>query len=205
MNDEREAIERQVRAAFEGGDHEGAATLSIESYGPEILAFLITQLGDTDAAGEVFAQFSEEFWKSLPRFEWRCSVRTWAYKLARTSASLYHRKERKHARNAPLSNASRLSQAVARVRTATEAYRRTEVKDRFQELREQLPAEDQAVLVLRVDRGLSWLELAEVLSRADAALDDAALKTEAARLRKRFQLAKDRLKRMAEEEGLLES
>jgi RNA polymerase sigma-70 factor, ECF subfamily len=60
--------------------------------------------------------------------------------------------------------------------------------------------------VLRIDRGLSWSDLARVLHEGeeDAALDDEALAREAARLRKRFQLVKDKLREMAKKEGLLE-
>jgi RNA polymerase sigma-70 factor (ECF subfamily) len=78
------------------------------------------------------------------------------------------------------------------------------VKDRFQQLREQLPEDDQTLLVLRVDRGLSWLELAEVMLGDDAPASDEQLKTEAARLRQRFQAAKHRLRKLVEEAGLLE-
>lgn len=209
MSDDRDTIEQSIRAAFDAGDHERAATLTIEGYGHEILGFLVAQMRDADTAGEVFSQFSEDFWRTLPRFEWRCSVRTWAYKLARRAASHHRRKARgRDARQVLLTQASRLSQAVERVRTATVAYKKTDVKDRLHALRERLPAEDQEVLILRVDRGLSWLELAEVMLGEDAALEGAAptdeqLKTEAARLRKRFQIAKEQLRKMIEEEGLL--
>jgi len=60
------------------------------------------------------------------------------------------------------------------------------------------------LLMLRVDRGLSWLELAEVMFSGEAALGDEERKTEAARLRKRFQHAKDRLRKLAQEAGLLD-
>jgi RNA polymerase sigma-70 factor (ECF subfamily) len=207
MTDDREAIESLIRAAFEAKDYERAATLAIEHYGPELLGFLVSHLRDSDDAGEVFGQFSELFWKTLPSFEWRCSVRTWAYKLARRSASQFRRREQKHERGQPLSQLSRLtnlSLAVDRVRTGTVAYKRTAVKDRFQQLREQLDPDDQTLLVLRVDRDLSWLEIAEVMLGDDATPTEDALKTEAARLRKRFQIAKDKLRSMAEEAGLLE-
>jgi RNA polymerase sigma-70 factor (ECF subfamily) len=122
--------------------------------------------------------------------------------LARRSASQFRRREHKHAGAQPL---SQLSIAVDRVRTATVAYLRTAVKDRFQQLRDQLAPEDQTLLVLRVDRGLSWLELAEVMLAETEPASEEALKTEAARLRKRFQIAKERLRVLAEEAGLLES
>ncbi|MFW5740517.1 MAG: hypothetical protein ACOC1F_09140 [Myxococcota bacterium] len=35
---------------------------------------------------------------------------------------------------------------------------KTEVKDRMRQLRAQLPVDDQSLLVLRVDKGLSWNE-----------------------------------------------
>ena len=84
--------------------------------------------------------------------------------------------------------------------------RRTETKTRLQALRDALPEEDRMLLVLRMDRQLAWNELARVLAEADGdvPLDDAALAKEAARLRKRFQLVKDRLREQAKKEGLIE-
>jgi RNA polymerase sigma-70 factor (ECF subfamily) len=204
MNDAHDAIEKLIRDAFDAQDYERAATLVIEQYGAELLGFLVRELRNGDDASDAFGQFSETFWKTLPSFEWRCSARTWAYKLARRVASHYRKRERRQERQQPLTQLSQLSIAVERVRTATLAYKRTDVKDRFQELREQLPQEDQTLLILRVDRRLSWLELAEIMLGDEAAPSPEQLKTEAARLRKRFQLAKDQLRKLAEEAGLLE-
>jgi RNA polymerase sigma-70 factor (ECF subfamily) len=60
-----------------------------------------------------------------------------------------------------------------------------------------LSPEDRELLVLRVDRGLAWNDLARVLSEEDGELDGPAITREAARLRKRFQVLKDRLREMA--------
>lgn len=205
MSDDREGNEAPIRAAFDAQDFERAATLAVELYGKELIGFLVGHMRDADVAADVFQLWSELFWRTLPSFEWRCSVRTWAYKLVRRTAGQYRRRELRHDGGQGLTHPSRLSIAVERVRTATVAYRRTGVKDRFQELREQLSEEDQTVLMLRVDRGLSWLELAEIMLGDEAAPSDEQLKTEAARLRKRFQHAKERLRQMAEAAGLLES
>src|SRR5262249_38653602 len=142
----------------------------------ELLGFLVTYMRNADDAAEVFGDFSEQFWKSLPTFEWRCSARTWAYMLARRAASQYRRRERRHEADRPLTQLPRLSIAVERVRTGTIAYRRTDVKDRFQELREQLDPEDQTILILRVDRDLSWLELAQIMLGGEPAPSEQALK-----------------------------
>lgn len=74
-------------------------------------------------------------------------------------------------------------------------------------MREKLPADDQALLVLRVDRKMAWRDLAIVMSTggylpADS-IDEDALARETARLRKRFERVKSELKRLAKEAGLL--
>lgn len=201
--DDRAAIENLIRAAWDASDHEQAAALTIEHYGPELLRFLLNLTRDAQLANEMFGQFSEDFWRTWQRFEWRCSVRTWVYRLARRAAFRQRERERHNEQfSMPLS--AHLSAAVERVRTATMAYERTAVKDRFQELRAQLPDEDQSLLILRVDRDLSWLELAEIMLGPEADSGSEQLKTEAARLRKRFQLAKTRLRKMFEEAGLID-
>ena len=201
--EERVRIDAEIRAASDREEWNRAATLALEAYGSEVLGFLLTQFRDSEQAADVFSEFSEQFWHSLPQFEWRCSPRTWAYKLARNAASRYRHGERHHARAVQLTRPSELSQAVERVRSRTSDYLRTEVKDRFQQLREELPQDDQALLVLRVDRDMSWLELAEVMLDGESKADAPSLKKEAARLRKRYQLVKERLRDMARSAGLL--
>jgi len=205
MRESPDRSELAVRAAFDQGAHDLAATQAIELYGHEIFSFIGSQLREAHAASDAFSDFSELFWRTLPRFEWRCSLRTWMYLLARRALSRERRDARKRNRHeTELSRASALPEAVVRARTQTAAHLRTAVKDQFQSLRAELSEEDQIVLVLRVDRGLSWNELAEVMLGAEEAPTAAQLTTEAARLRKRFQLAKEHLRKRAEEAGLVE-
>src|SRR5262249_35250379 len=98
---------------------------------------------------------------------------------------------------------SALDEIVARARSVTHPWQRTEVKDRWRELREALDPDDQAILVLRVDRDLPWEDLARVTLGVDAP-DRATLGRETDRVRKRYQLLKAELRRRAEEAGLLE-
>lgn len=67
------------------------------------------------------------------------------------------------------------------MRTATQAYHRTDVKDRFRAVHERLGDEDQLLLVFRIDRSLPWRDIAVALS-GDADLDDEAITRESARL-----------------------
>ena len=197
-------VEALIREALAAQALERAATLTIDHYGPELLGFTTHLLHDSEAGAEAFAAFSEVFWRSLPRFEGRCSMRSWVYKLARHAALDHGRRERRKELSACGATPSRLSAAVERVRTSTAVYQRTDVKDRFAQLRRQLSEEEQTLLMLRVDRELSWRELAEVLfDRHEHSLTDSHLASEAARLRKRYQLLKQRIRKLLEEQGAL--
>lgn len=201
LDDTREALERPVREACERGATEEAATLALELYGREVLGFLIARVGE-QAGDEVFSSVLEDFWRGLPAFGWRSTLRTWLYTLARHGISHYARGRRRR-RDVLFPTGTALSQVAERVRTDTAAYLRTPVKNRFRELRAKLPEDDQTLLVLRIDRELSWRELAVVMEECEASASEAELDKVAARMRQRFQQAKERLRELAEAEGLL--
>ena len=204
---EREAVEREIRRCLEQGDPAGAATRALREYGAEIYGFLRAFHRDEQDSAEVFSRFSERLWRDLPRFRGDSSFRTWAYSLAR-HASLNYRRDRRRLerwqRPMPVPSViSALGALAAPVRTRTPSYLRTERRSRFQALRESLPAADQALLVLRVDRGLAWNELAVVLHDGPEPLGEGELRREAARLRKRFQLLKARLLELGRRTGVV--
>jgi len=201
-----ESIERQIRALCNASELEKAATRLLESYGPEIFRFLLSRLHDHDASGEVFSQFTEDLWRGLGGFRWECSARAWSYTLARHAASRYIADaRRRREREEPLSRSSGLHDVAQKVRTQTLAAVRTEVKSRVNELREQLPLDDQTLLILRVNRRLDWKEIARIMIDEGQATTDRAIDTEAARLRKRFQAVKEKLRRMAADAVILDN
>jgi RNA polymerase sigma-70 factor (ECF subfamily) len=198
---DREALERRVRTLAEAGDKARAATELLRGYGDDILRFLLARMRDPDAASEVFSQFTENLWKGIGGFRWQSSARVWVYTLASHAASRYVRQARKRrAHHVPLSEAGPLSAIENKIRTATLTAARTESRDRIARLRETLSPDDQTLLVLRVNRKLDWKEIAQVM--AGEALADAERDKGAARLRKRYQLVKERLRQMAAEQGL---
>jgi RNA polymerase sigma-70 factor (ECF subfamily) len=199
----RDALEARIRMHFDAGDEKQAATTLLEGYGREVLGFLITRLRDRDAASEIFSQFTEDLWRGLDGFRWQSTARVWAYTLARHAASRYLRAAHKRPRNVPLSRAGPMSAIAQKIRTSTMTAFQTESRSRLAQLRENLPAEDQTVLVLRINRKLDWKEIAQVMSSEGNVVDDEELAKEAVRLRKRYQLAKDRLRRMAVEQGIV--
>ena len=96
-----------------------------------------------------------------------------------------------------------MGQLVEQLRTQTLSLYGQRNLDAIAKLREELPEEDRALLVLRVDRGLEWADLARVFLAGDDTPTPDVLKRESARLRKRFQLIKERLLAMGRERGLL--
>lgn len=203
MQHSREAIDEQARAAWQGGNYEVTATLIFEAYGAELLSFLWGRLGSESTAKEVYSQFWEDLWVGLRTFEWRCSIRAWAYTLARNAAYRFVQAAPNRAdRHTPLSQVPILGELIERSASAP-PWARTDVKDKMQELRACLPPDDQDLIILRVDRDLSWVEVAQAMQPSGQVLSPAEAERVAARLRKRFQEAKRRLRDLAEQEGLL--
>lgn len=198
MAERRAACELALRAAFDADDFAEVATLALRGYGPELYSYLVATLRSASDADEAFAMFSEDLWRGLPAFGWGCSFRTWSYLLARNAG--VRLRTRGFARAVvPLSEVSGISALAEEIRTTTAVWLRTEAKDKLAELRESLPAEDIELLVLRADRELEWVEIARALGAEEADLTE-----ESARLRKRWQRLKQRLREAGARAGLLQ-
>ncbi|MGE5181844.1 MAG: RNA polymerase sigma factor [Acidobacteriota bacterium] len=196
-----EDAEVELAALVQSHALERAATRALEIYGDEVYGFLINVVGNESDAAEVFGQLCEDMWRGLPAFEARSSVRTWLYVLARHAASRFrrapwHRGDRR-------TGSSGLDELVARTYTRTNPWQRTDVKDRFAQLRESLDPDDRALLVLRVDRGMPWGDIARI-TLEDETPDERAIARETDRLAKRFQRLKEQLRDRAREAGLID-
>jgi RNA polymerase sigma-70 factor (ECF subfamily) len=190
-------VEEQIRSLLEGGQLHDAATKALNEYGSELFGFLLSLIRDEQDASDVFSQTCEDLWLGLERFEGRCSMRTWLYSLARHAAARFRRSPHRRAgRHVALSE---LGEVAERVRTETLRCRRTDAKDMLSTIRESLADDDRTLLVLRIDRGMGWTDIARVFLDGS----DELLGREAARLRKRFQLVKGEIRSRARKAGLL--
>lgn len=194
--------EQELRRAWDAGDLRAVATLALERYGPEILGVLAVQLRSTADAADAFSLFAEHLWRGLPGFQWRCSLRAWAHRVARNAAVRWATDgARSPARNLSMEQGG-VFELADQVRSSTLVHLRTEVKSEVRRLREALPHTDQMMLILRVDKAMEWHDIAAALAEQD--LDPDELKRETARLRKRFQLVTEKLRELARERGLLD-
>jgi RNA polymerase sigma-70 factor (ECF subfamily) len=187
--------EDRAGALLAQGDLAAAAEAIVRDYGPQILGYLASVMRNDADAGDVFSQFTEDLWRGLPGFRRECPVRVWAYRLA-WHAAARHLRDPYRARGRRLET-TELSRVADEVRSSVLLGRGEARRRGIDRLREKLAPDEQSLLVLRLDRGLSWREVATVLAEEGASVDEAAL-------RKRFERLKDRLAAMAREEGLLE-
>jgi len=88
--------------------------------------------------------------------------------------------------------ASRLAASIA----SPESMLASSPQDRLARLRASLEPEERTLLILRLDREMSWNEVAEVLSVEGGPVDAAAV-------RKRFERVKDKLAKLAKKQGLI--
>lgn len=192
-------VETAIRELCETEDYAAATTRTLETYGVEIRRFFGARMRNDADAEEVFSMFCEDLWTGIPRFAWRCTLRGWAFTIGR-HAELRFRSSPARRKGQEIT----LPEAMAseKVGSTTAPFQRTEVKLRLREIRSRLDEEDQLILILRVDRGLSFRDVAHVLATAPSLADP---KREEARIRKRFQLIRERLRRWAEEGGLIPS
>lgn len=175
-----EDLEAQIAAHLATGDHAAAARAALQGYGPELLLYLRGVLQDDDAADEVFAQFSEKLWSGLPGYRARASFRTWAHRIA-GNAALDHLRGawRRRVRRLATVEGEQLARPSA---SLPQSRARRSSLDR---LKQALSPAERALLLLRVEQGLPWRDVAEALSLPEPAV------------RKRFERLKRRLRLLA--------
>jgi RNA polymerase sigma-70 factor (ECF subfamily) len=185
--------EARIAALARQGDAEGASVALIEAYGREVHHYLQAVLPDPGAADEAFSAFQLNVWKGMSSWRQEGSARAWAYRVAWNAASRNHRDPWRRRRVRMVTGlASQLAQPSVSSQRRTEEERTRALA----ELRACLPPGEQTLLILKVDRGLTWAEVAAALS-ADG--DPPAL----AALRKRFERLTRKLGRLARARGLL--
>lgn len=194
-NREPSHVETSIAQHLELGMLADAATAAIRGYGPEILGYLSAVLRDRDAASDVFAQFSEDLWKGIAGFRKESTFRTWAYKLAWNACRVFKRDPFR--RRVHRLESREYSQVLEGLR-ASSLRGDPLIADRLAKARETLEPDEQTLLILRVEKDLSWKQIAGVLGRRGAA-------PEATALRKRFERLKERLVKLAGKPGLLDS
>jgi len=168
-DDEHAPLEGAVRAGLARGDVAGAVRELIAAYGAEVYGFLTAAIGAAPAARAVYASFADELHRDLPAFRWGFALRTFTYFVARREIRRRRDGASDDRRRAPASTPGLRAHRKSMVAAA---------------LRRSLSLDDRELLVLRVDRGLGWRDLAWTRLGEDAAERD--LDAESTRLERRL-------------------
>jgi hypothetical protein len=139
-----------VRSALDIGRIADAVSRVLDVFGPEIYGFVTAALLDSAAACHAYAAIAVAIQRDLPGFGWLCTLRTFLYFLARRE--LRQRRERGVDLVRPHAS------AIDRAWLCPSRHGRTGTF--VAELQRRLGAEDRELLVLHVDRGLTWRQLA---------------------------------------------
>lgn len=170
-----------------------ATDLAIRTYGDELIAWLRSIL-PLDDAYDAFSWLCVELWRSLRRFDGRCTVRTWCYVLARHAVARI-RRSRARSREILVPRLPAHAEAVTQIWAVAFGPERRE-DDVYVEIRHKLDPDDQALLAMRVDQNLAWTDIAQVVL-GEAAADQAAVRRKSAALRKQFERVKGQLRELA--------
>ncbi len=196
-----ELVTKRVQEDVARGNFPTAMDVLVRAYGPELAGFCAVQLKDHARAEEAFSEALFDIWRGLPQFRFAASVRTWAYAVTRHACFRVRQAEQSRRETTAESEAF-WSQLEAPLRTLTQTWLRTTVRQEVVRLRASLAEEDQALLTLRLDRKLAWDEVAQILAGPEP-LEPAELKKATAAARKRFERVKASIAALAKEQGLL--
>jgi RNA polymerase sigma-70 factor (ECF subfamily) len=187
-DDSAETVDSRVSRLVRSGHLREGADLLVTVVGSELRPFLHRLLGEAALAEEAYSTTCERLWRGLATFRWECSLRSWAYIVARREAARCRaRQARIAARQTTLSAAENV-----RVPTGSRPALSTTRRDQLELLRESISDEDRDLLVMRVERGLPWKEIAA--SFLDEGVQDAeSIVRESARLRQRFRAIRGKL------------
>jgi RNA polymerase sigma-70 factor (ECF subfamily) len=135
----------------------------VERYGKELygLAFFLT--GQASDAEDVVQETFLGAFEGLAAFEWRASVRTWLSRILVIQAARHRRAQRVRKAVLPL-RLTEVSEALLRGTAAATAARASEIRMDVLEVLQRLVPEHREIVVLRELEGMSYQQIAEVLS-----------------------------------------
>lgn len=159
----------------------------VKVYGAELHGYCCGVLASDEDGADLYQDLLAAAWTGLPRFKAASSVRTWAYGIAHHQAQRRRRRySRKHAVRLNTDTAERLTNHGSAPLDSKVAQGARMAQ--LQKLRQKLSLVEREILILRVERGLPFKEVAQILGIQEAAA------------RVRFQRTRERLRRLVNAE-----
>lgn len=170
-------------------------------FGKELYEKLLRRYQFKDSANEVFSRMQERLMRSIGQFRGESSLRTWLHRIAGNIANDYDREQQREPVQLRTEQEEQIVDTVWSQRSATKPWKKTTVKDLFNELRGQLSPDEQRLLELRFDKKLSWLDLAKAWD-PEIASDEEQRKL-AVMMKQRFSRLKVKLRKLFADAGFV--
>lgn len=153
-----------IQRASQGDEQ--AFTQLVERYQNQVYRQALRMLNHPEDAADVTQEVFLKAWRNLPAFRRDSSLSTWLYRLTDHAAIDLLRRERKRQGDASLDDAAQelAAQIPCPAPTPEQAAERQELRRAVTQGLAQLPLEQRRVLVLRELQGLSYEEMAGLLS-----------------------------------------
>jgi len=181
-------LDIEVHQLVAAGRQREATDLMLTRLSPELRPFLHRLLGDASLVDEALGNTCEHLWRRLSQFRWEYSLRSWSFIFARREASRF-----RAAGSQMGAPPTMLSPAHGEtVYVTPNAEGSTSTENQLDLLRASISDDDRDLLVLRVERGLSWREVAAAFLEDDDPSAESILR-ESARLRQRYRAIRVRL------------
>jgi RNA polymerase sigma-70 factor, ECF subfamily len=133
----------------------------VKKYQSPVLNFVYRLVGDRDAAEDILQEVFWGLYRAAPRFEARAQLSTWLFKIA-YNFSMNEIKRRKRYLN--LKEALHDLPHAETGPSALSAIEARELEKDVMTALDQLPENQKAAMLLRVNEDLSYAEISEVLS-----------------------------------------
>ena len=144
--------------AIAGGDQEAFERL-VKRYQNPLYNFVYRHLGDRALAEDITQETFLQIYRSASQFEPRARVSTWVFKIAfNLSLNESERRSRLQLRETPITDEHQYADGRSAAAVAN-----FELGQQITGLLDRLPDRQRAALLLRVNEGLSYREIAEVL------------------------------------------
>jgi RNA polymerase sigma-70 factor (ECF subfamily) len=156
-------------SAIAHGD-EAAFEQLVRRYQNPVITFICRYIGDFDSAQDLAQEVFLRVFQAAPKFKPMAKVSSWVFTIAyNLSANELKRRKRLHGFHATMSAAGRgLHQRWSADRT--EAGNR-ESEERLMAAMSQLPENQRAALLLKINEGLTYEEISNVLSVSVASVE----------------------------------
>jgi len=165
----------------------------LSRYAAEVRSFLRSRTSSRYSMEEVYSAFSEDVWKGLPQLRSDGHVRSWIYVIARHALSR-HVKLKRRWRNRHTFSGVDTAHADLRQSYATREGNQSQLAPLLSDLSEA----DRMLLERRLVQAMAWRDIALESARAAGNTSEAFVTRESARLRKRYQLLIEALRKQAD-------